>query len=32
MSRVEIMPGQAHVAINTAPELFSRLVIEFLTE
>jgi pimeloyl-ACP methyl ester carboxylesterase len=31
-SSVTVMPGQAHVAMNTAPELFVRLVIEFLTE
>ena len=29
--RVEVMPGQQHVAIDTAPELFARLVVEFLT-
>lgn len=30
--RLAVMPGQQHVAIDTAPELFSRLVVEFLTE
>jgi pimeloyl-ACP methyl ester carboxylesterase len=30
-SRVAVMEGQAHVAVNTAPDLFTRLVIEFLT-
>jgi len=29
-SRVAVMQGQAHVAINTAPELFAQLVVEFL--
>lgn len=29
-STLEVMPGEAHVAITTAPELFSRLVLEFL--
>jgi hypothetical protein len=29
--RVEVMPGQQHVAIDTAPELFARLVVAFLT-
>lgn len=30
--RLAVMPGQQHVAIDTAPELFSRLVVEFLAE
>lgn len=30
-SRIETMEGQAHVANTTAPELFSRLVLDFLT-
>ncbi|HOI58315.1 MULTISPECIES: alpha/beta hydrolase [unclassified Methanoculleus] len=29
-SRIVVMPGQQHIAISTAPELFARLVIEFL--
>lgn len=29
-SRVVEMPGQEHVAMNTAPELFVRQVTEFL--
>jgi pimeloyl-ACP methyl ester carboxylesterase len=31
-SRVVVMPGQQHVAMNTAPELFLREVIGFFTE
>lgn len=31
-SRVAIMPGQAHIAMSTAPDLFVRLVTEFLGE
>jgi pimeloyl-ACP methyl ester carboxylesterase len=31
-STVEVMQGEAHVAITTAPELFTRLVLEFLTK
>ena len=31
-SRVAIMPGQQHAAMDTAPELFLRQVIGFLTE
>ncbi|MDY9926927.1 alpha/beta hydrolase [Methanosarcina sp.] len=29
-SRVVVMPGQQHIAMRTAPEMFVRLVIEFL--
>lgn len=31
-SRVVVMQGQSHVANTTAPELFARLVVDFLTE
>ena len=31
-SRVVVMPGQGHAAINTAPDLFLKEVIGFLTE
>lgn len=31
-SRIVIMPGQQHIAMRTAPELFARLVTEFLME
>jgi pimeloyl-ACP methyl ester carboxylesterase len=31
-SQVRIMPGQQHVAINAAPELFTREVVEFLAQ
>jgi pimeloyl-ACP methyl ester carboxylesterase len=31
-ARVVVMPGQAHIAMNTAPDLFCREVISFLTE
>jgi len=31
-SRIAIMPGQRHAAMDTAPELFSRQIIGFLTE
>ena len=30
VARIAIMPGQRHVAIDTAPELFASLVREFL--
>ena len=30
-SRIVVMPGQQHIAMRTAPEMFVRLVIEFLT-
>lgn len=30
-SRIVVMPGQQHIAMRTAPEMFARLVIEFLT-
>jgi pimeloyl-ACP methyl ester carboxylesterase len=30
-SRIVVMPGQQHIAMRTAPELFVRLVTEFLT-
>jgi pimeloyl-ACP methyl ester carboxylesterase len=30
-AEVVVMPGQQHVAINTAPELFTRSVLEFLS-
>ncbi len=29
-NRIDVMPGQQHAAINAAPELFLRLVLEFL--
>jgi pimeloyl-ACP methyl ester carboxylesterase len=29
-SRIVVMPGQQHVAMNTAPELFVRAVLAFL--
>jgi pimeloyl-ACP methyl ester carboxylesterase len=29
--RVVVMQGQAHIAMNTAPELFAREVLSFLT-
>lgn len=29
-ARVVVLPGQTHVAINTAPEMFARVVTEFL--
>jgi hypothetical protein len=29
-SRVEILPGQQHVAINAAPEMFASKVLAFL--
>jgi len=29
-SRIEVMPGQRHIAMNTAPELFASLVLAFL--
>ncbi len=31
-SRIVVMPGQRHAAMETAPELFSREVIKFLTQ
>jgi pimeloyl-ACP methyl ester carboxylesterase len=31
-SQVVIMPGQQHTAMNTAPELFTREVLQFLAE
>ena len=31
-SRVVVMPGQQHTAMNTAPELFTREVLQFLAE
>jgi pimeloyl-ACP methyl ester carboxylesterase len=31
-SRVVVLPGQQHTAMNTAPELFTRVVLQFLTE
>lgn len=31
-SRIVVMPGQQHVAMNTAPDLFVREVLNFLTE
>ncbi|HLL79189.1 MAG TPA: alpha/beta hydrolase [Ktedonobacteraceae bacterium] len=31
-SRVVVMPGQQHTAMNTAPELFTREVLQFLTQ
>ena len=31
-SRVVVLPGQQHIAIDTAPELFAREVIAFLTD
>jgi pimeloyl-ACP methyl ester carboxylesterase len=31
-SRVVVMPGQQHTAMNTAPELFTREVLEFLAQ
>jgi pimeloyl-ACP methyl ester carboxylesterase len=31
-SEVVIMPGQQHVAMSIAPQMFARLVIEFLTK
>ena len=31
-NRVVVLPGQQHVAINTAPDLFLREVLQFLTE
>jgi pimeloyl-ACP methyl ester carboxylesterase len=30
--RVEVMPGQQHIAMDTAPELFAQLVLDFLRE
>lgn len=31
-SRIEVMDGQAHIANTTAPELFTRLVLDFLLD
>lgn len=31
-SRIVIMPGQQHVAMNSAPDLFVRAVLDFLSE
>jgi pimeloyl-ACP methyl ester carboxylesterase len=31
-SRISVMPGQQHAAMNTAPEMFVREVLEFLAE
>jgi len=31
-NRLVVMPGQQHTAMNTAPELFAREVLDFLTE
>jgi pimeloyl-ACP methyl ester carboxylesterase len=31
-SRIIVMPGQQHIAIDSAPELFVREVMAFLTE
>ncbi len=31
-SRITVMPGQQHVAMNTAPELFVKEVLDFLTQ
>lgn len=31
-SRVVVMPGQQHTAMNTAPELFTRAVLQFLAQ
>ena len=31
-SRVVVMPGQQHTAMNSAPELFTREVLHFLAE
>lgn len=31
-SRIVVMPGQQHVAMSTAPELFVRIITEFLFE
>ncbi|MDW7733610.1 MAG: alpha/beta hydrolase [Methanolobus sp.] len=31
-SRIDVMPEQQHIAMRTAPELFVRFVIAFLTE
>lgn len=31
-SQVVVMPGQQHTAMNTAPELFTRAVLQFLTQ
>ena len=31
-SQVRILPGQHHIAMNTAPEVFTREVIEFLAD
>ena len=31
-SRIAVMPGQEHMAMNTAPELFLREIVDFLNE
>jgi hypothetical protein len=31
-SQVRILAGKQHAAINTAPEVFAREVVEFLTQ
>ena len=31
-SRIVVIPGQQHIAMRTAPELFVRLIIEFLSD
>jgi pimeloyl-ACP methyl ester carboxylesterase len=31
-SRIVVMPGQQHIAMNTAPDLFVREVLAFLME
>jgi hypothetical protein len=31
-SRVVVMPGQQHAAMNTAPDLFVSDVVQFLTD
>jgi pimeloyl-ACP methyl ester carboxylesterase len=31
-ARVEVMPGQQHIAMDTAPELFAQLVLDFLRQ
>jgi pimeloyl-ACP methyl ester carboxylesterase len=31
-ARVEKMPDQQHIAMDTAPELFAKLVVDFLQE
>jgi pimeloyl-ACP methyl ester carboxylesterase len=31
-SRIVVLPGQQHIAIDTAPDLFAREVLTFLAE